>query len=135
KVEAEMEIARPVRRLRDKSGRTTQIRSECPSRRLTFCPSRRGFRTVYKGPPMAAPSRKRYLSAEQRRALELLARNPRGVNRELLVLGHHFTRPMVSGLVGTGLARTQHQVIKAGAKPVEVVRLRITDDGRRALEG
>jgi hypothetical protein len=84
---------------------------------------------------MAAPTRKRYLNAEQRRALELLASNPRGVNGEMLVLGHHFTRRMVSGLVSTGLARTQHQVIKAGTKPVEVVRLRITDDGRRALEG
>jgi hypothetical protein len=73
---------------------------------------------------MAVPSRKRHpsaqqLSAQQRRALELLAGSPRGVNRELLVLGHHFTRRMLSGLVSTGLARTQHQVIKAGAKLVE----------------
>jgi hypothetical protein len=92
-----------------------------------------GFSVVYKGPPMAAPSRKRRLNAEQRRALELLAGSPRGVNGELLVLGHHFTRGMVTGLVGAGLARTHHQVIKAGAKPVEVVRFRITAAGRQAL--
>jgi hypothetical protein len=41
---------------------------------------------------------------------------------------------MLSGLVSTGLARTQHQVIKAGAKPFEVVQVRITDTGRRAIE-
>jgi len=90
---------------------------------------------VYKGPPIAAPSRKRHLSAEQRRALELLASSPRGVNGELLVLGHHFARRMLSGLVSTGLARTQRQVIKAGARPVEVVHVSITATGRRAIEG
>ena len=83
---------------------------------------------------MAAPSRKTRLSAEQRRALELFAGSPHGANEELLVLGHGFTHRMLAGLVRAGLAATRHEVIKVGAKAIEVCRVRITAAGRRALE-
>ncbi len=79
---------------------------------------------------------KRHLSPEERRALELLASNPNGATEELLVQGHSFTRRMLIGLVDDGLTTARRQSIKApGGRTFEVVRMMITDAGRRALEG
>ena len=55
---------------------------------------------------MAAPSLDRRLSAERRRALELLAGSPHGVNEELLVLGHGS--PTGCWQVSSVLASQQH---------------------------
>ncbi len=52
---------------------------------------------------MSTPSRKPRPSPEQRRALELLAGSRDGVNEELLVYGHGFTRRMLAALVVPGL--------------------------------
>jgi len=71
---------------------------------------------------------------ERRRALELLAKSPHGANEELLVHGHGFKRPMLVGLVRSGLAAAEREVMKAGGKAVEVVRISITAAGRRAIE-
>jgi hypothetical protein len=74
------------------------------------------------------------LSAEQRRALELLARQPRGVTGHLLE---------VTGLKMRMLAGLAHRVLvaavvgestKASGKAIEVVRFWITAAGPRALE-
>jgi hypothetical protein len=73
------------------------------------------------------------LNVERRQVLQLLASSPDGVNEELLVLDHGFTRRMLTGLVRTGLA--EREVVKAGAKPIEVVRVRITAVGWRAIDG
>jgi hypothetical protein len=73
------------------------------------------------------------LSAKQRRALTLLASSRHGANEELLIRGHGFSRGMLSSLVRRGLAATDRQVMMAGSKAVEVVRLRITAVGRRAI--
>jgi hypothetical protein len=78
---------------------------------------------------------KRRLSPEERRALELLASNPNGATEELLVHSHGFTRRMLTGLVDAGLAIARREVIKAGARAIEVNRIMITDAARRALEG
>ncbi len=78
--------------------------------------------------------RKRRLSPEQRRALELLADSPNGSTEELLVYVHSFTRRMLAGLVRTGLATVQRRVIMAGDTPVEVGKVMITGAGRRAIE-
>ena len=83
---------------------------------------------------MASPPRKRRLSSEQRRALELLAGSPHGATEELLAYGHGFTRRMLAGLVRAGLATVQRRVIMAGDTPVEVGKAMITDAGRRAIE-
>lgn len=83
---------------------------------------------------MASPPRKRRLSSEQRRALELLAGNPHGATEELLAYGHGFTRRMLARLVRAGLATVQRRVIVAGDTPVEVGKVMITDAGRVALE-
>jgi hypothetical protein len=67
--------------------------------------------------------------------LKLLARSRHGVNEELLVHGHGFRRPTIVGLVSAGLATAEREVVKAGGPPIDVVRVRITEAGRRAIEG
>ena len=81
---------------------------------------------------MVKSPRKRRLSPKARQALELLAGSPQGVNEALLIYGHGFSRQMLAILVSAGLAR--REVVVAGAKPVEVARLSITPEGRRAIE-
>jgi hypothetical protein len=62
----------------------------------------------------------------------VFASSRHGANEELLVLGHGFSCRMLAGLVHAWLAATQREVIKAGAKAIEVCRVTITDAG--ALE-
>jgi hypothetical protein len=76
----------------------------------------------------------RRLSAEQRQALELLASDPHGATEELLVLAHGFDSDMIAGLVRAKLATARRDIVKAGGKTVEVVRITITDAGRRAID-
>jgi hypothetical protein len=83
---------------------------------------------------MAAPPRKPRLTAEQRRALQLLASSPLGTT-EAIMLAHGFTRRTLGGLVRAGLAKAQRETIKAGSHPIEVGHVRITNAGRRMLEG
>jgi hypothetical protein len=73
------------------------------------------------------------LNVERRQVLQLLASSADGVNEELLVFDHGFTRRMLTGLVRTGLAAVEREVIKAGGKTIEVVKVRITAAGRNAL--
>jgi len=47
---------------------------------------------------------------------------------------HGFENDMIAGLVGAGLATAERETMKAGVKPIEVVRLRITAAGRTAIE-
>ncbi len=85
---------------------------------------------------MAAPPRNTPLSAEQRRTLALLVSNPPGVIEELLVLAHGFNREMIAGLVVEGLATARQDILVASdGSMVDLVRIRISDAGRRALEG
>jgi hypothetical protein len=78
------------------------------------------------------------LSVEQCQALELLASRPDGVTERLLVLAHGFDTDIIAGLVHTGLATADRETVKTLAKTrvktIEVVRVRITAAGRRALE-
>jgi hypothetical protein len=86
---------------------------------------------------MAMPPRKRRLSPQPRRAielLELLSSSPHGATEALLVRAHGFNSDMVTGLVRAGLATAERETMKAGAKPIEIVRVRITDNGRKAIE-
>jgi hypothetical protein len=84
---------------------------------------------------MAAPPRKPHLSAEQRRVLALLDSILDGVAQDLLVLAHGFDGDMIAGLVDAGLATARRETVEAGERPIEVVRVMITDAGRRAIEG
>ena len=74
------------------------------------------------------------LPPERRRMLKLLARSRHGANEELLVLGHGFSRRMLAGIVRRKLAAAEREVVKAGGKTIEVVRARMMEAGRRALE-
>jgi hypothetical protein len=65
----------------------------------------------------------------------MLASDPHGATEELLVLAHGFDSDMIAGLVRAGFATAQRESIKAGGKTIEVVRIRITDAGRRAIQG
>ena len=83
---------------------------------------------------MVLSSPRKRLSLKARQALELLAVDQRGL-AEALLLTYGFTRDLLGGLVYTGLATAQRQAVKAGGKTIRVVRIRITEAGRRALEG
>ncbi len=69
------------------------------------------------------------LTANQRRALALLAGDEHGAT-EALMLAHGFHREMLAGL-----ATIVTENMKAGATTIKVERYRITDDGRNALHG
>jgi hypothetical protein len=73
------------------------------------------------------------LSPERRRALELLARDRHGINAELLVYGHGLSPRVLAGLVRAELVVAKREVAIAGDKTIEVVRLRITVAGRKAI--
>jgi hypothetical protein len=82
---------------------------------------------------VGASPRKRRLSPKARRALALLANNPFGVNEDLLV-GHGFSPGMTAGLVRAGLVLRYGMPLRVGSR-TEVAHLRITDVGRKAIEG
>ena len=79
---------------------------------------------------MPASPPKRHLSAELRRALQLLADIPFGVT-DTAMFANGFARDTIVRLVRAGLATTERENLKAGRS---VGRLRITEAGRRALE-
>jgi hypothetical protein len=83
---------------------------------------------------MAAPPQKPRLSAEQRRALELLARSPGSGCTRPLWTAHGFTLAMLMP-VRDGLADVQAETVSAGGRTTEIVRVRITAARRRAIEG
>jgi hypothetical protein len=81
--------------------------------------------------------RKRRLNPQPRRTVELLrllASSPHGTTEALLVRVHRFDSDMLAGLVRAGLATAERETMKAGAKPIDVVRLQITAAGRKAIE-
>jgi hypothetical protein len=82
---------------------------------------------------MAVPPREPSLSKEQRHALALLASIPHGITADLLALAHGFDRAMIAGLVDTGLATAQREIV-SGRATIEVIRIRISEAGRRAIE-
>jgi hypothetical protein len=79
---------------------------------------------------MLASPRKRPLGPQQRRALQLLAGTPFGAT-EATMFVHGFTRRALARLIRAGLATAERE--KAGGQLVG--RVRITEAGRRALEG
>ena len=76
------------------------------------------------------------LDREQRRALKVLANASRGVSEEILVVAHGFSAEMIASLVLAGLATVVTEMRKAPrGLTTKVERIRITDDGRKALGG
>jgi hypothetical protein len=72
------------------------------------------------------------LTADQRRALQLLASDAHDAT-EALMLAHGFRREMLAGLVLAGLATVVTETMRAGTATTKVERYRITEDGRDAL--
>jgi hypothetical protein len=64
----------------------------------------------------------------------MLASDPHGATEELLMLAHGFDSDMIAGLVRSKLATARREIVKAGRKTVEVVRIRITALGWQAIE-
>ena len=71
-------------------------------------------------------------SDEWRRALEVLASSPEGATKALL-FAHGFTYKAITGLLDSGLAISTTEPFLADGRIVEVMRLRTTDTGRKAL--
>ena len=82
---------------------------------------------------MAMSARKSRLGADQRRALRLLAGSSHGCT-EAILLAHGFTIEMLVVLVRDGFATATPEIVHAGNRPIEFVRVRITDAGRQALD-
>jgi len=73
------------------------------------------------------------LSAEQRRALATLATSgPDGATQAVLS-SHGFDASLIAGLVNRGVATITYERVRAGAKDVDVTKVRITEAGRDAL--
>jgi hypothetical protein len=73
------------------------------------------------------------VNVERRQALQLLASSPDGLTLRLLLM-RGFTRRMLTGLVNNGLATAQPECVKgADGETIDVVRVRITEAGRRAI--
>src|SRR5437868_4050948 len=64
--------------------------------------------------------------------LALLAASPDG-STEALLLAHGFSTEMIAGLIRDGHADTQAERAMAGGRAIEIIRVRITDEGRHAL--
>lgn len=78
---------------------------------------------------------KLHLKPESRQALQLLARSPRGATEDVLQLGHGFSRETLAKLTLAGLAKLETETLKADGGTFTVERLRITETGRRAIQG
>ena len=70
--------------------------------------------------------------SERRRAFRLLAGEPEGVI-EATMLAHGFRVELLVDLCIAGLATATPERTVAGGRRVEVVRMKITEAGRRAL--
>lgn len=78
------------------------------------------------------PRRQRHPKPDRRRALELLASCPDGCT-EAILLAHGFSIDDMVALVRDGLATAHAARVVAGRHKMEVARVRITDEGRKAL--
>ncbi len=82
--------------------------------------------------PMRRPYHYRRPNPDRRRALELLAGSRYGYTKAIL-RAHGFSIDMMIELVKAGLATTKRERMVAGGRQTDVMRVRITDAGRRAL--
>jgi hypothetical protein len=75
------------------------------------------------------------LSAEQRRALAILADAGQRGCTDQFMMAHGFAFDLLASLVRAGLATATLRRKRAVRRMIEVARVRITDAGRGALEG
>jgi hypothetical protein len=77
---------------------------------------------------------RRHPKPDRRRALELLASCRDGCT-EAMMLAHGFTVAQMVELVQARLASAGAERMRAGKHEMEIARVRITEAGRRVLEG
>jgi hypothetical protein len=73
------------------------------------------------------------LTAEQRRALAMLATAGQNGVTQALLSAHRFDASMIAVLVKHGLATLTAEKVRAGGKLIAVAKARITTAGRDAL--
>ena len=76
---------------------------------------------------------KLHLKPEGRQALQLLASNPRGATKDVLDLGHGFSRETLAMLTLGGFATVVTETLKVDSGTFTVERLHITDAGWQAI--
>jgi hypothetical protein len=91
------------------------------------------------GYPMRAllpqlPRVRHLLSAEQRRALEILAAAGRHGCAGAALLGHGFRVGMLADLVGDGLAAARRETVMVHKREIAVVRGCITEAGQKSIK-
>lgn len=73
------------------------------------------------------------MTREQLQALHMLAESPRGV-AEAVLATHGLAGDLLAGLVHDGFASVASETIWDTGRPIEVLRVHITDSGRGALK-
>jgi hypothetical protein len=73
------------------------------------------------------------LGGQSARCLIGSAKN-HNLTTDVLAGGHRLSRRVLAGLVRAGLVAAKREMVMAGDKAVEVIRVRITTAGRRALD-
>jgi hypothetical protein len=73
------------------------------------------------------------LTADERRALVVLAAAGQNGVTQRLLSAYGFAMPVIAWLVNRGLATMALENVRAGGQVIEVERVRITDAGRQAL--
>jgi hypothetical protein len=80
------------------------------------------------------PRARHLLSAEQRRALQILATAGRHGCAGAALLGQGFRVGMLADLVGDGLAAARREAVMVDKREITVVRICITDAGRNSIK-
>lgn len=106
-----------------------------PSSRQSGVDADSNDRAEQEGLRVEAPRHKRRPTDDERRALKLLAGNPRGATEEVLVLVHGLKLQMLTGLVRAKLAKRCCVTVKAGVRTVGVTYMIITAAGRKVIKG
>jgi hypothetical protein len=75
------------------------------------------------------------LNAEQRRALAMLAAAGLDGATQSLLSAQGFGASLVVGLIDRGLVTIMYERVRAGGMSIEGTKVRITDEGHRAIEG
>jgi hypothetical protein len=83
---------------------------------------------------MAVSPRNRGPGADRLRALEILAGSPQGCTEGAL-RAQGFTVSLLARIVRAELAVARPEIVKAGGRTLSMLRLTITDTGRRAIAG
>jgi len=74
------------------------------------------------------------VSAEQRRALKMLADAGEGGSTLDMLVAHGFPAELLADLVSDGLAMMQGETVKVDERTSEIIRVMITDAGLSAIE-